>query len=120
MHFKLVFLLTLLCNLASSQQPEIIDFTYTQLLEEGNFTGSAIEPIAIAPDSRQFEKYLFPEVCDLQEELQEGTASSGKVDQVTNLDSYLKTLQGKIMNLLKLAEEIKNSHSYLEGSDSIT
>ena len=76
MHFKSILLLALLSALIVSQQPEIIDFTYTRLLEEANYGGGPKDKIDIQPDTEQLQKYKFPEVCDLQDYLQEGTNSS--------------------------------------------
>lgn len=76
MHFKSILLLALLITLTLAQQPEIIDFTYTRLLEEANYGGGPKDKIDIQPDTQQLEKYKFPEVCDLQDNLMEGTNSS--------------------------------------------
>jgi hypothetical protein len=54
-------------------------------------------------------------VCELKEKLLEGTDSSGTIDNFINSDDYLSSLRGKILNLLKLAEHIKNSRNYLNG-----
>ena len=103
MFFKLIFLVLTLALLASSQEPSIIDFTFTQLLEEANITGGPQDQIIIEPDTRQLEKYQFPEVCELQEMLKEGTDNSGEVDKIINLDDYLNKLREKILRLLTLA-----------------
>lgn len=57
MHFKLVILLAFCALLSTAQEPEIIDFTYTQLLEEANYIGRPKDTILIAPDTKQLEKY---------------------------------------------------------------
>lgn len=83
----LVYALTL--QLAHPRQPQIIDFTYTQLLEETNYAGSYHEKIKITPDTQHLEEYQFPDVCELKEKLIEGTDSSGTVDHFINSDDYL-------------------------------
>jgi hypothetical protein len=55
-------------------------------------------------------------VCELQEMLNEGTDSSGTVDNFINPDDYLEGLRDRILELLKLAEQMKDSRSYLSGT----
>ena len=62
MYFK-VWLLVVLTILATAQEEEFIDFTYTQLLEEASYTSKPKEKIVIHPDTQQFWQYQFPEVC---------------------------------------------------------
>lgn len=113
MHFKFCFALLPLIFLVLSKEPEIIDFTYTQLLEEASYTGDYKDKITIHPDTQQLEKYEFPEVCNLQEDLKLGSDNSGTEDKLINIDDYVEKLGDKILHLLKLAEKIKNSRNYL-------
>ena len=50
MHFKLIVCLALSLSLALTQEPEIIDFTYTRLLEEANYAVGTKDQIKIEPD----------------------------------------------------------------------
>lgn len=120
MRFNSIICLVFCCALIATQDPEIIDFTYTRLLEEGSYIGGPKDKIDIEPDSKQLEEYQFPEVCYLQENLQEGTDSSGTEKKSIDLDDYLEKLREKILHLLKLVEEIKNSRSYLAGNFLLT
>jgi hypothetical protein len=120
MHFKSIICLVFCCTLMLTQDPEIIDFTYTRLLEEANYSGGPKDKIDIEPDSKQLEQYQFPDVCNLQESLKEGTDSSGTEKKSIDLDDYLEKLREKILHLLKLVEEIKNSRSYLAGNFILT
>ena len=53
MHFKLIVCLTLCAVLSLTQEPEIIDFTYTRLLEEANYAVGTKDLIKIEPDVKQ-------------------------------------------------------------------
>jgi hypothetical protein len=116
MHLKWLVCLVLLVVVGNSQEPEIIDFTYTQLLQEATYSIRPRDEIVITPDTQQLEKYQFPEVCHLLELLKEGTDSSGTLDHSTEAEDYLDRLRDRILHLLVLAEEIKNARSYLAGT----
>ncbi len=78
------------------------------------------DKIIIRPETRHLEKYQFPEVCELEDQLREGADSSGTVDHIIDKDDYLGKVRDKILGLLKIAEEIKNSRSYLLCTQSHT
>ncbi len=63
MHIQYLLLLLTAALLATSQEPEFIDFTYTQLLEETHYTVGPKEKIIIEPDTQHLEKSQFPQVC---------------------------------------------------------
>jgi len=44
-------------------QDQLIDFTYTQLLQEVGSNGDQNERINIFPDTTKQEQYEFPQVC---------------------------------------------------------
>lgn len=48
-----IIFLALLLTLAQQQEPEIIDFTYTRLLEEANYVAGPKDKITIEPDTKQ-------------------------------------------------------------------
>ena len=48
-----IIYLALLLSIAIQQEPEIIDFTYTRLLEEANYSGGPKDKITIEPDTKQ-------------------------------------------------------------------
>lgn len=52
-----------------AQDPQIIDFTYTHVLQEGAASSDLAEKIIIFPDTKQIEKYSFPDICDLKDRL---------------------------------------------------
>ena len=53
MRFKSILILAVVLTLISAQEPEIIDFTYTRLLEEANYVGGPKDKIHIEPDTKQ-------------------------------------------------------------------
>ena len=53
MRFKSILLIALILTLTAVQEPEIIDFTYTRLLEEANYSGGPKDKIHIEPDTKQ-------------------------------------------------------------------
>lgn len=110
---QILAVLLLAASVACSHGSEFIDFTYTQLLEESNYRVGPKDKIIIHPETLHLEKYQFPEVCGLEEQLREGTDSSGTVDHIINMDDYLTNIKQKILNLLTLAEQIKNTRRYL-------
>jgi hypothetical protein len=69
MSLPLLLIFALTFQLTHPRQPQIIDFTYTQLLEESNYAGSYNEKIKITPDTQHLEEYQFPDVCELKEKL---------------------------------------------------
>lgn len=82
-------LLALFVLCAVAQEPEIIDFTYTQLLQD-NIQGSGYHhAIRIDPEEHSLQQFQFPQVCSLQDGLQEGTDSAGAVDSSQHPDDYL-------------------------------
>lgn len=89
MHFKLIVCLALSLSLVLTQEPEIIDFTYTRLLEEANYAVGTKDQIKIEPDVKQHESYHFPEVCSLEAELNYGIDSSGGEEKSLVLDDHL-------------------------------
>jgi len=44
-------------------QDQLIDFTYTQLLQEVESNGDQNDRINIFPDTTKQEQYEFPQVC---------------------------------------------------------
>lgn len=66
MGLPLLLIFALTFGIVQAGQPQIIDFTYTQLLEETSYAGSYHEKINISPDTHQLEEYQFPEVCELK------------------------------------------------------
>lgn len=69
MRIKAVFVLLLAAVVTGAQEPQIIDFTYTHVLQEGAASSDLAEKIIIFPDNKQIEKYSFPEICDLKDKL---------------------------------------------------
>jgi hypothetical protein len=69
MKIKVFFVLLAIALLAHAQEPEIIDFTYTHMLQEGGGSSDLANNIVISPDSKKIEKHSFPEICDLKEKL---------------------------------------------------
>jgi len=53
MRFISIICLALLLTTAIQQEPEIIDFTYTRLLEEANYSVGPKDKITIEPDTKQ-------------------------------------------------------------------
>jgi len=59
---KLV-LIALLASILVGQEDRLIDFTYTQLLQEVGSNGDQNDRINIFPDNTKQEQYEFPQVC---------------------------------------------------------
>jgi len=59
---KLV-LIALLASILVGQEDRLIDFTYTQLLQEVGSNGDQNDRINIFSDSTKQEQYEFPQVC---------------------------------------------------------
>lgn len=66
---RAVLVLVLAVWAAVAQDPQIIDFTYTHVLQEGAASSDLAEKIIIFPDTKQIEKYSFPDICDLKDRL---------------------------------------------------
>jgi hypothetical protein len=69
MKIKLVLVVLAVAFLVCTQEPEIIDFTYTHVLQEGGATSDLANNIVLSPDSKKIEKHSFPEICDLKDKL---------------------------------------------------
>lgn len=117
---QVVLVLVLAVSAAAAQEPQIIDFTYTHVLQEGAAASDLAEKIIIFPDTKQIEKYSFPEICDLKDKLDEGVDHSSTAADAIDVDEHLKGLRAKIVHLLRLSEEMKNIKAGLAGKDEVT
>lgn len=69
MKIKLFLAVLAVALLIRADEPEIIDFTYTHVLQEGGTTSELANNIVLSPDSKKIEKNSFPEICDLKDKL---------------------------------------------------
>ena len=67
----IVVLTVLAVGRGFGRQAELIDFTYSDVLLDVGTDGGAGGKIEIKPIIKQVEKYDFPEVCDLEDRLNE-------------------------------------------------
>lgn len=73
------------------------------------------DQIVIFPDTKQIEKHSFPEICDLKDKLDEGMDQSNLATRSIDVDEHLKGLRSKILQLLRLLEEMKYLKAALSG-----
>jgi hypothetical protein len=60
MKIKLFLALMAIIIFANAEDAEIIDFTYTHVLQEGGASSDLTDQIIIFPDTKQVEKHSFP------------------------------------------------------------
>lgn len=105
---------------AGAQEPQIIDFTYTHVLQEGTASSDLAEKIVIFPDSKQIEKYSFPDICALKDRLGEGVDQDSTAANSIDVDEHLRGLRAKVVHLLRLSEEMRNIRAGLNGKQCLT
>jgi hypothetical protein len=116
MKIKLFLSIFLIVLLANAKEAEIIDFTYTHVLQEGVASSDLAGTITIFPDPKEIQKHSFPEICDLKEKLDEGMDQSSMATRSIDVDEHLKNLRSKVLQLLRLMEEMKNLKATLAGN----
>jgi hypothetical protein len=106
-------------HLAYPQEGQIIDFTYTHLLHSAAASPLHSERISIFPDPHT-PSYSFPQVCSLHALLQQDTHPATAAVSLADSEDHLTLLRARVLQLLRLAEQIRKARADLQCTPFLT